>query len=324
MSPRAILEHDVVRWLRTELARRTGHRVVSVERRPHPYRTSFPLEEVDVVLDDGARVAMVFKDLRFDGLDRRARQAKDSRHDPRREMEAYRLLEGAGLDTPRLFGETSAPGEDRHWLLIERIPGVPLWQIGNWRVWRAAAAWLATMHRRFRRLKPRPGSSMLLYDGAWARDAMRRALQHASGQSRKTLLDVESGFRPVVDWLDRVPTTLVHGDFHASNVLVDVTRTPPRIAPADWELAGIGPGLLDLASLTAGRWSAPDRDAVVSAYASSAHRAIDGEFLADLERCRLLNALSLLAVGPDWRSPPEHQHDWLGVATTAAERLGVI
>jgi thiamine kinase-like enzyme len=99
---------------------------------------------------------------------------------------------------------------------------------------------------------------------------------------------------------------------------------PPRIAPADWELAGFGPGLLDLASLTAGRWSERERAALVAAYANATGRPTDDEWLADLERCRLIHAISLLALPPQWRPPPEHEHDWLGEATAAAERLEII
>jgi aminoglycoside phosphotransferase (APT) family kinase protein len=107
--------------------------------------------------------------------------------------------------------------------------------------------------------------------------------------------------------------------------LVDGSRTPVRIAPVDWEMAGVGPGLLDLASLVAGQWGETDRLAMVAAYAGAATGSPpDLDFLADLERCRLLNAVELLGRSPRWRPPTEHAHDWLGEAESAARRLGIL
>ncbi len=42
-----------------------------------------------------------------------------------------------------------------------------------------------------------------------------------------------------------LPAVFVHGEFYASNILV----SPGRVCPVDWEMAGIGPGVLDLAAL---------------------------------------------------------------------------
>jgi aminoglycoside phosphotransferase len=304
--------------LDVEIARLLGKRVVSVDRRPHPYGTSFPLEELDVTLDDGTRLELVFKDLGLDGLEGSARHAKEPRsHDPNRELEAYRMLDGAGLGTPRLYAAMSEPG--RSWLVIERVPGAPLWQFGEREVWTDAAAWVAAMHRHFRSARRRPGSSLLVYDGAAARRALRRAIANASGRSRATLERIAAGFAHIADWFDRAPRTLVHGDFHPSNVLVD----GHRITPVDWERAGIGPGLLDLASLTAGGWRQDERAAMVSAYATTAGRPFDDELRTELERCRLVHAIELLGIDTDWRPPPEHQHDWLGEAERAARSLGL-
>jgi hypothetical protein len=302
-----------------EIDARTGHRVVGVERRPHPYRTSFPLEELVITLDDGTGLELVLKDLDLGGLDDRGRLAKlASAHDPNREIEAYRMLEGAGLGTPTLYAAVADAGHS--WLVVERVPGVPLWQIGEREVWERTASRLAAMHRWFGGVRPRRGSSLVVHDGAAARASLQRAIAGTSGRTRADLERIGSGFADIADWFDREPRTLVHGDFHASNVLVD----GDRIAPVDWEMAGLGPGLLDIASLTAGRWSEHDRAALVSAYATSAGLDVDAELRAALDRCRLVHALSILGIGPEWRPPPEHEHDWLIEANRAAERLGVV
>ncbi len=306
------------------MRRRGRGGVASLERRPHPYRTSFPLEDLDVVVNDGGRIAVVFKDLGLDRMEESARVVKESGlHEPSREIEAYRLLDGAGLGTPTLYGVVDEPG--RHWLFVELVAGVPLWQVGERDVWEAAAEWLAGLHARFLGMAPGARSALLVRDRAHSREALRRAIGQASGPARVVLERIDAGYDKVLDGLERLPPTLVHGDFHASNVLVDGSRTPPRIAPADWEMAGIGPGLLDLASLVAGRWSEADRLAMVTAYSEAASgRPPDREFLADLERCRLHNAMGLLALSPRWRPPSEHAHDWLGEAESAARRLGIL
>jgi thiamine kinase-like enzyme len=51
------------------------------------------------------------------------------------------------------------------------------------------------------------------------------------------------------------------GEYYASNIVV----AGQRVCPVDWELAGAGPGLLDLAALTTG-WSYADRAAIAAAY----------------------------------------------------------
>ena len=70
----------------------------------------------------------------------------------------------------------------------------------------------------------------------------------------------------VVARLLELPQSLIHGDFFASNILFDGSRSPPRIAPLDWELAAIGPCGLDLAALVAGRWNDDERRSMALAY----------------------------------------------------------
>jgi hypothetical protein len=45
-----------------------------------------------------------------------------------------------------------------------------------------------------------------------------------------------------------------------------VATSALRIRPVDWEMAGIGAGLLDLAALTSGSWSETERTTIVEAY----------------------------------------------------------
>lgn len=66
-----------------------------------------------------------------------------------------------------------------------------------------------------------------------------------------------------VQHLGQADPAVVHGELYAGNVLD--WRGELRII--DWESAGVGAGEIDLATLTAGRWSASTRRACMAAYA---------------------------------------------------------
>ena len=90
-------------------------------------------------------------------------------------------------------------------------------------------------------------------------------------------------------------------------------------------MAGIGPGLLDLASLTAGDWEAEKRDAIVSAYCTAltsvATAAIPATFATDLDYCRFQLAIQWLGWSETWSPPVEHAHDWLDEALRLGEQI---
>ena len=112
---------------------------------------------------------------------------------------------------------------------------------------------------------------------------------------------------------------------HASNVLVDPRDPGWRVCPVDWETAGHGPGLIDLAALAAGNWTDEQRSALVRAYqAALGEAALPETTLATaLDCCRLHLAVQWLGWSADWAPPREHAQDWLGEAMAAATRLGL-
>jgi aminoglycoside phosphotransferase (APT) family kinase protein len=133
----------------------------------------------------------------------------------------------------------------------------------------------------------------------------------------------------VVERLLALPRTLIHGEFYASNVLVDGREEQARVCPVDWEMAALGPGLVDLAALTAGGWTAEEKAALSMAYFEEFEELMehDGhlldaeEFLIALEYCRLHLAVQWLGWAPEWSPPPEHAQDWLSEALSLAEKL---
>ena len=312
--------------LERALTRRLGPqaRVVRLERRPSEYRTSFPLDELDVTLADGTRLELVCKAGARDALDDAARAAKpELLHDGLREIELYeRILREAELGTARCYGSVVDPARGRYWLFLERVRGVELFQVGRRETWEHAARFLAGMHAR---LTPLAGRSerLLRVDAELLRVWPRRAVEFA-GAARADLERIAAGYERVVELILALPPALIHGEFYASNVLVDDALAPDRVCPVDWEVAGMGPPLLDVAALVAGRWSDENRRAIAAAYRAAlpgGRRPPDDVFDAVLTACRLHLAVQWLGWSRDWSPPPEHATDWL---RDARELAGVL
>jgi Phosphotransferase enzyme family len=330
--------------LRAELERALSDRrgtpaaITAMERRPCAYRTSFALEELDVELADGGRLRLMFKDLSRAALHEHARAAKpELLYDPLREIHVYRdVLDDAGLGTAEYHGASVDPARDRWWLFIENVVGDALWQVGEFDVWEEAARWLARMHAVLGG-RASANSPLLRYDrdllGVWARRAAGFADDPRSAWNaaeRRRIRELAARYDTVAEQLEALAPTFIHGEFYPSNVLVQQGGGTPRICPIDWEIAAVGPGLLDLAALSVGKWSEAERSRLAAAYrAAAAHGAetaahlSDREFERALDFARLHLAVQWLGWEPRWEPPVEHRHDWLGEALSLAERLGV-
>jgi hypothetical protein len=308
-----------------------GGRVEKLSRRPSPYRSSFPLEEVEVRLHGGGSVQLMFKDLSPSALSATARSKPPFLHEPLREIQTYRrILEPAALGTPRCYGAVVDPGRDRYWLFLEKVPGVELYQVGAFGVWKAVAAWLGRMHARF-------GKGMgdltadvplLVHDaefyGIWPERALRLLADAGREMGRREIERLARRYEEVIGRLLAMPRTLIHGEFYASNVLVEERDDRPRVAPIDWELAAIGPGLMDLAALTTG-WDAARARELARTYRERAGPPDEGGEASGrgMAACRLHLAIQWLGWSDSWTPPPEHRRDWLREALEAAGELGL-
>jgi Ser/Thr protein kinase RdoA (MazF antagonist) len=299
-----------------------------LRRRPSEYRTSFPLEELDLALEDGAELRLLFKDLAWASLEESARLAKpEFLHDPLREPAVYAsVLAPRGLG-PRYYGAAIDPAAERYWLFVERVEGRELYQVGELELWRATARWLGEMHASLAADRERHAESARLieYDEAYYRRWLERALEFASApgepESRATALEwIAERYDRVVEGLLELPQTVIHGELYASNVLLAGDGPAPRVCPVDWEMSASGPGLVDLAALVSGGWSEDEREAIVVAYRSAAGIPAFSQDQLDLARLHL--AVQWLGWAPPSWTPPEGQrHDWLAEALALAEGL---
>jgi aminoglycoside phosphotransferase (APT) family kinase protein len=314
-------------------------RILDLETSAMPYASSFALEEIRVRLDDGDSVDIVCKDTGQAAMLAVAQRIKPRfLYNPIREIATYEsILAPLGIDAPRFYGRIIDGRRGRYWLFLERVSGRPLTEIGEFEVWRNASAWLARMHSR---VASEPAMAhaatavpLLRYDRAHWRRWRARAERHVQGGaeplSRRTrFAQLASRYEAVVEQTTALPAGFVHGEFFASNVLVQHAGTDVRVCPLDWELAGIGPVLIDLAALTAGRWSDTEQTALAMSY----HAALDPDselwlpreaFVRALDCCRLLIAVRQLGWAAQWTPPSLHTQDWLGHALHAAERIGL-
>lgn len=327
--------------LERELSRYFGatHKITQLSRHPSEYRTSFALEELAVDLKDGKHLELIFKDLSWQALSEDIRQVKPYfLYNPLREIEAYRaILAPHQIGTATCYGASVDEQRQRYWLFLEKVSGHELYQIGEFDKWQAVARWLAEFHNRFAARVDQLNNitSLLQYDGAFYRRWVQRACSFAKhcgdAQQRNVkavLTWLAAQYEKVVEKLIALPSTLIHGEFYSSNVLVQNETNGVRVCPVDWEMAGVGPGLLDLAALTAGKWNEKQKAALVLSYYDARKTTRreylkPDEFLTAFDYCRLHIAMQWLGWAPNWSPPAENAYDWLGEAVHMAGKLGL-
>jgi len=305
--------------LRLALERAAGRpgRLVGWRRRPSAYRTSSPIEDIDVERADGTSVPLILKVLGRAALTDAARKAKPAfLDDPAREVEVYRsVLPVAPAGPPVCYG---AAAVNRCWVLLERVGGRELYQVGEFELWESAARWLAQLHAGFVGRTTPPADRLVVHDADYFRAWGQRAADFAPQMRR-----LAGRYERAVERLAALPPTVLHGEFYASNVLVCDGPGGGRVCPVDWELAGWGPGPIDLAALTAGKWTDAERRALAAAYHDDLGDGSFDALLEALDWCRLHQAVRWVGWSADWAPPAGHSHDWLGEALELADRLGL-
>lgn len=316
-----------------------GRRIQRFRRRPFAFQTSASMDEIDLIMDDGSIHGLLLKDLSPRARHPLARRAKPGALlDPSREIEVYRhLLSPRGIG-PSFRGAVSSPGLGRYWLLVDRLPGVELWQVGDLGPWMDVARWLAAFHSTFNTsgvLAGRGVGTLIRHDESFYRSWICRAHAFTAGngnaprQTRSLIQRMAPAYDAIISRLSSIPPTLLHGEFYPSNVLVESVGGKTRVFPVDWEMAAIGPGLVDLAALVAGEWSESERWTIADAYRGEAEaRGRVGwgspeDFGRLLDGCSLYVALQWLGWSPDWVPPPEHARDWAAEALKRAGRLAL-
>ena len=289
ISEQLISTHELTCGLEPLLTDYFGvpRKISKLDRRLYEYRSSFPIEELCVNAGDGSSLRLIFKNLSRAALPGRimgwasqpdfARRTKpEFIYDPRREIETYRkILSKCDLGTATFYGALADDKTQRFWLFIEKVPGLELYQIGDIAVWQEVARWLARMHTRFvDKVSELDGNANLMnrdedFYWTWMRRAEQFADSGSSAEKQARIKDLAATFQKVVESIMKLPRTFIHGEFYASNVLVQQISEGLRVCPVDWEMAGVGSGIMDLAALTSGKWTEDEKTTIAMAYHSA-------------------------------------------------------
>ncbi len=190
-----------------------------------------------------------------------------AKHCPREgaiwEREVYRLLRRLRCPSLGCYGLVEVPGDEFAWLFLEDAAG-QRFDPKRLEHRQLAARWLARLHTASssldgRALFPDRGPSHYLEHLHAGRERMsqaqaRRSLapddQAVLDAVRRALDRVEASWSEVVATSHDMPWALVHSDFVQKNVRVrrrPGNGTDPSLLAFDWEDAGWGPAVVDLA-----------------------------------------------------------------------------
>ena len=332
--------HSLIPVLEQSLARHFGvsRSIIDLLQSPSPYRSSFQAEDVDLRFTDGTTMKLFLKRVGREALLKEARNAKPPfLYNPMREISTYQaILQSNELGTAVFYGSFVDQGTERYWLFLEKVPGTVLCEVGDFKIWEEVARWLGGMHTRLAGAVELHGRSghLMRYDGDFYRRWLARAREYTKldgrhlRQRNRVMEWLDQHYDRIIDRLLALPPVFIHGEFYPSNVLVQKTPRGTRICPVDWEMSAVGPGLMDLAALIAGRWSEEQRTALALAYhsvfnAEGSRNETREEFLAALECCRLHLAVQSLGWSSEWSPPPEHEHNWLHEALWLIEKISL-
>jgi len=288
-------------------------RVASVASAPSRFAHRATATILTVELEQGGTLRLFHKEL---GRDDGGHPDKTRRD---REPMVYReLLSRADLDTPLFYGSRSDARTGRHDLFLEYVDAWSLKYHGLDH-WATAVRRLAALHASF----ASQGDALARHDfllpldasyvGAWAARAVAAARESSAALGRR-LERVVADHREIAELLASQPLTLVHNDLAPKNAIADVSSTPVRICFVDWEMAGVGCGLLDLAHLMHGL-SPLDEQRLRSAYCSELGGAgllPSGRRLRRvLDACALHNAVYRVAHAQLWGIQPRTVARWV-------------
>lgn len=235
------------------------------------------------------------------------------------EIALYQNLgDAAPLNMPRMYFGGAREESDIAVLLLEEIQGLSkagLGMVEEWSVTRGEATLavreVAKMHAKWWQDPTLAEQNWLLpfkserlinsydaYEVAWSK--MRDVLVPVLGPEQIRICDGLNEYLPtVLSELDKMPVTLLHGDFHAGNLMWDRIGTPETVWAVDWQVSGRGPIVLDVSMLLGMGVPTNELQSVREVYLPEYHAAllnagIDqyeyGQFLNDY-RYGLLNEL---------------------------------
>ncbi len=284
--------------------------------------SSFPTERLRVALKGEKRALLVFfKDLDPNQQMEKARAVRTLDLEPgRRELQMYEtILSPERFGTLHLYGYRWEPERGRFWAFFEDGGRTVLHNYLDMPRWTAAARWAARFHAATRGLPETQTRFLPRYDEAHYRRCAERVAQllpHLEGPEHDLVARGLECFAERIEWLSALPQCVLHGQYFGKNILLRRSTRGPKVVVIDWETAALGPGTFDLVSLTAGKWTSDQREAMRRAYCeqyeAETGRQIDQEaFLEELAGVALYQALEWLAWWGPHRALSRHFGNFL-------------
>jgi Phosphotransferase enzyme family len=231
--------------------------------------TSYDTYIVTVQLATGDEFKVFLKDFGF------SVRPKDSPKQRReRELRVYQdLLAEAELGTARYYGSVLDESQGQCWLALEFVDGTPVGYC-DLEHWAPAAGALGRMHGYFARHGNRlRACEYLIHQTAdFFQTKAELALRNVSQISPclvDRLANIVDHYAPIVEVMVGQPPTLLHGGCRPTNILIKVASDPSRVCIIDWEEAGFGAPLYDVAYLLDGI-EPPILDRLLDAYRQEA------------------------------------------------------
>ena len=238
--------------------------------------SSFRTERLRVVLEGGKPLSVFLKDLNPAHQMDKARALRERDLEPSvRELRMYQaVLSPERFGTLHLYATRWEPERGIVWVFLEDGGRALLRNCIDVDRWTAAARWAARFHAATRDLSDAQTSFLPQYDDTHYRKCLRRVEQMLPRLEPRERQMVRRGldcYARRIDWLGALPRTVIHGQFFGQNILLRRRSVAHHIAVIDWETAARGPGTFDLVSLTAGKWTKAQRQAMWAAYFEEYH-----------------------------------------------------
>ena len=192
-----------------------------------------------------------------------------------RERVIYReILVNHPVDSIGFLGYAEDDDPEMAWILVEDAGDEPF-DATSAEHREAAARWLARLHTSTAALAPHPaledrGPDHYLRVLRRGRSSIEKHYCNASFSADdlrvlKEILhkqyEIEAQWPDIEHVCSRLPTTLVHGDFVGKNIRVRRDREGLSVFPFDWEVAGRGVPVTDLANISAAAYVETASDA---------------------------------------------------------------
>jgi len=246
-------------------------RVRAIRRELLPSLSSFRRERLRLTLENGTTLPVFLKDLNPDHQTEKARAVRARDLVPSsRELRMYQsVLSPERFGTLRLYAYRWDPDRRLFWIFLEDGGRMLLHNFVDMDRWTAAARWAARFHAAGRALGPSLVEFLPRYDHAHYRACAERVgaiLPNLETPERELVRRGLRRYARCVDRLAALPPTVIHGQFFGRNVMLRRGTGERRIVVIDWETAALGPGTLDLVSLSSGKWTDDERQAMRLAY----------------------------------------------------------